>query len=356
MVGASVLLVWRHRAPVLVAAILTGLTFLVPTTPLPALVALAAVVYARKGWLRWVFVAATYAATMIALCWDVTAPVSLLSAFAGNPAQGSPGRLALFWAVPLVAAVLVTPFAAFGIGRRLLSERDVARRDVATADRTVSALQREVGRQKERQELARELHDTLAADLSQVALHAGALELIVGEGDTRAVSAARVVRASSQRSLDDLRRVVKSLRDHDTAIGTESGLDDLPALVDDALRNGADVRAQIMVSDAASCSGKTGHAAYRIVQEAISNVRRHAPGAALYLDVRGNPRDGLSIRTTNWPVPGAPPTSRGGGDGLTGMSERAQLAGGTFQGGVTPEGTFAITVWMPWMTPVTAAG
>lgn len=348
MLGASVLLVWRHRAPVIVATITMGLTVVVPTTALPALVCLAAVTYARRGWLRWAFIVAAFVATVVADYWDLMGTNSALAALFDSPRQGTPAHAVLLWLVPVLAAIAVAPFAAFGMGRRLLSERDAARRDSASARHTVNALQLQVDQQRERQEIARELHDTLAADLSQVALHAGALELIVGEGDQRAVSAARVVRESTQHSLDDLRHMVRSLRDHDRAIGTGQGLGELPALIDDTLRGGLDVRAQVLVNDAASCSARVGHAAYRIVQEAISNVRRHAPGATLHLDVRGGPADGITIRCTNWLVPQSAPTSTGGGNGLTGMSERAHLVGGTFLGGVTPEGSFAITAWMPW--------
>jgi signal transduction histidine kinase len=90
------------------------------------------------------------------------------------------------------------------------------------------------------------------------------------------------------------------------------------------------------------------HASYRIVQESLSNARRHAPGAAIRVEVRGGPNAGVTIATTNWVTPGTVPTSVGGGHGLAGMSERAALLGGSFQAGVTPDGAFAVTAWLPW--------
>lgn len=349
MIGASVLLVWRHRFPVLVSALATGLTLVLPTTPLPVMVALAAVTFSHKGWTRWGLILGAYAATVVSFCWDVATHDSFTANLFGDPAEGSPARLALFWVVPLLAALAVAPFAAFGIGRRLLSERNAARQDTVAAHHTVTVLQRQVEQQLQRQEIARELHDTLAADLSQVALHAGALELIVGDADPKAVSAARVVREATQRSLDDLRGMVKSLRDHDRAEVQVKGLPDLPGLLDEASSAGMDVRTQVMLSETASCSPRVGHTCYRIVQEAISNVRRHAPGATLYLDVRGDPSFGLTIRATNWLTPNVSPSSQGGGHGLQGMNERSLLLGGTFQAGVTREGAFAIAVWLPWV-------
>jgi signal transduction histidine kinase len=104
----------------------------------------------------------------------------------------------------------------------------------------------------------------------------------------------------------------------------------------------------VLIGDPASCDPDVAHACYRLVQESISNVRRHAPGATLWVDVRGGPETGLTMRAVNWLVPGVPPASVGGGHGLAGMSERAALVGGTFQAGATAERSFAIVAWLPW--------
>ena len=349
MIGVSVLLVWRHRLPVLVSVLATGLTLVVPTTPLPALIALAALAAVRRGWLLWAMVAATYLATAAAFCWDIGSPTSSLSNFAGSPTAGSAARLDLFWSVPVLAAFAIAPFAVFGIARRVRLERDAARRGNATATRTVAALHQEVSLERERQELAREIHDTLAARLSAVSLQAGALELTVGTENGPAAEAARAVRQSAQTSLEDLRHVVRVLRNPTAANpASATGLSDLGQLIDSSLREGTDVRAQILVSDPASCDRAVAHVCYRLVQESISNVRRHAPGAALFVDVRGGPETGLTMRAVNWLIPGAVGASPPGGHGLTGMSERAALVGGTFQAGPTPEGSFAVVAWLPW--------
>lgn len=351
MLAACALLWWRHRSPVKVSAILTAVTFAVPTSALPALIALAALTYARKGKVRWGLIVATYAATIVAFCWDLAGADSLIAIMFNPSAAGSPARLALYWAVPLLAALFVAPFAAFGIVRRMRLERDGARHETVEARQSVTALRHEVDQQKQRQELARELHDTLAADLSQVALHAGALELMASDGNDKAADAARIVRESTQRSMDDLRHLVQSLRDKDSAgsgIGSTSGLGELPDLLESALRDGLDVRTVLMVNEAASCSPRVGHAVYRAVQEALSNVRRHAPGVPVTVDVRGTPDAGLTVRVTNPVASDAVPTSRGGGHGLQGMRERAELVGGTFEAGSVGNGTFAVTVWLPW--------
>lgn len=350
MTGASVLLAWRMRWPARISVALSLLTIVIPTTPLPALIALPAAVAATEGPRRWGLVFAAYAATAVSCVWDALSSSSLLAAFIRNPDPGTPERAVLFWAVPAVAALLVTPFAANGVTRRLKAERDAAQRDTEAAEQNVTALHREVQLEHHRQELARELHDTLAANLSTLSLHAGALELTVESSDDRARAAARVVRESAQNSLEDLRQVVRELRNPALPAGTGSGLAEIPALIDEALRTGVDVRVQMFVSDAAACNPRVAHSAYRLVQESITNARRHAPGVPLHLDLRGGPGVGLTVRTTNWLVPAsARAASPGGGNGLIGMAERVELIGGTFQAGPTPEGAFAMTAWLPWV-------
>ncbi len=349
MIAVSVLLVWRHRFPVLISLLATAFTLIVPTTPLPALIALAAFTAVRRGWMLWTMVAATYVSTVVAFSWDLASPTSSISEFVGAPAAGTTARIALFWVMPFLAALVVAPFAVFGIARRVRSERDAAQRGNVAATRNIVALHQEVSLERERQEMAREIHDTLAARLSAVSLQAGALELTVGDDNPQVIAAARAVRESAQTSLDDLRHVVQVLRNPSVAVaGANTGLNDLGQLIDISLRDGTDVRAQVLVSDPASCDPEVAHACYRLVQESISNVRSHAPGAALFVDVRGGPETGLTIRTVNWLTQETAEPSSSGGHGLTGMSERAALVGGTFQAGATPEGSFAIVAWLPW--------
>ncbi len=348
MVGVSVMLVWRHRWPLLVSGLAIGGALVIPTTSLPALIACAAVAAVTRGRRRWLLIAGTYAATVVALCWDVMGHRSFLASIINQAAMGTPERLALFWSVPVIAAVAVAPFAAFGVARGLRHERDAARLGTAAATRNVAVLQREVERERERQDLARELHDTLAARLSSLSLHAGALELAVDGKDEQSIAAARTVREAAQDSLDELRAVVHVLRNPEAA-APRTGLADIAGLVDAALDDGMDVRAQILLSDAASCDPQVAHAAYRLVQESLSNARRHASGSTVRLELRGGPETGVTVTVTNWLMPGARPTTVGGGHGLTGMSERVLLVGGTFQAGPTPEGTFAVIAWLPWI-------
>ncbi|HLU64490.1 MAG TPA: histidine kinase [Protaetiibacter sp.] len=348
MIGVSVMLVWRHRWPVWISLGAILFTLLIPTTPLPMLIALAASVAAVDGRRRWALIGGSYLATIVTFVWDLSAPTSYLAMWVDKPAVGTPERWALLWAVPVIAAMVVLPFAAVGIVRHLRAERDAAQQETVAAERNVQALHREVDLERHRQELARELHDTLAARLSTLSLHVGALELSVDPRDERAVAAARVVRESAQHSLDDLRGVVRELRNPTMPEAATMGLGELSALVDEALRVGTDVRAQVLVSDPGSCDPRVAHAVYRLVQESISNARQHAPGSPLHVDVRGGPGAGLSIRATNWMAAPAHASSSGG-NGLVGMAERAELLGGTFRAGPTPDGAFGVVAWLPWV-------
>lgn len=347
MIGVSVMLVWRHKYPLLVSVLAISGTIVFPTSPMTVLVSVAAVTAATSGWRRWALVVGTYVGVVVAFSWDVATHASLLAGFVGDPAEGTPARLALFWVVPILAAVAVVPFAAFGFAQRLRAERDAATRGTAAANRNVAVLHQQVERERERQELARELHDTLAAKLSSLSLHAGALELTVGGSDEKAAAAARAVRETAQTSLDELRNVVHVLR-HPAATPGGTGLAEIPSLIDDALRDGLDVRAQLLVEDMSSCDPQVAHACYRIVQESLSNARRHAPGSPVRLEVRGGPGAGITVSSSNWISSGTSPTSVGGGHGLGGMSERVALVGGSFRAGATADGTFAVVAWMPW--------
>lgn len=354
MVAGSVMLYWRARRPVPISIGLITLTAIIPTSPLPMLIALPGAVTATRGPRAWWFIAGTFLATCVSFTWDLLSTTSFIATLAGEsvPEVGTPERLVLFWTLPILAAFVVTPFAAVGLGKRVRNERDAAQRDTVFAEQNVRALHREVEIEQHRRELARELHDTLAANLSTLSLHAGALEMTVGDGNGRAQAAARAVRESAQHSLDDLRNVVRELRNPQLPAPTHKGLLDLPDLIDEATRAGTDVRVQFYVSDPQLCDPMAAHASYRLIQEAISNVRRHAPGAALYLHLRGGPGVGIHIQATNWLVPNNQLTASttGGGHGLPGMAERVQMLDGAFQAGTTTEGAFAIAAWVPWLT------
>jgi signal transduction histidine kinase len=89
-----------------------------------------------------------------------------------------------------------------------------------------------------------------------------------------------------------------------------------------------------------------GRHAFRVVQEALTNARKHAPGAPVRVAVTGHPDDGLVVDVGNALAPGG--SIPGSGTGLAGLTERVHLAGGRLEHGPTPAGEFHLRAWLPW--------
>jgi signal transduction histidine kinase len=201
---------------------------------------------------------------------------------------------------------------------------------------------------EERARIAREMHDVVAHHMSMIAVRAETAPFRVGElpGPARAEFAG--IASSARSALADMRRLLGVLRADTEAAAREPqpGLAELPDLVAAARRAG------VPVTWSADGDGAVpepaGLAAYRIVQEALANAARHAPGAAVDAAVRTLP-DRLEIRVRNAPPATGPATApAAAGHGLTGMRERAELLGGTLSAGPDPDGGYAVTATLPY--------
>jgi signal transduction histidine kinase len=183
----------------------------------------------------------------------------------------------------------------------------------------------------ERTAVARELHDAVASHLSTAAIHSGAA-LARPPDPERDRAALRAVRESSLAALQEMRTMITVLRAGGDDAVVPAGLAQLPAALEAARAAGLDVTAQVTPVSVPSVVDQT---AYRIVSEALTNVRKHAPGARVEVTVRPND-DHLVMTVTNTLT--APPTGvddRGvsAGTGLTSMSERAGMVGGRLTAG-----------------------
>jgi signal transduction histidine kinase len=235
----------------------------------------------------------------------------------------------------------------WGLFVRTLQER-------AARAEAESALRAERARQREREAIAREMHDVLAHRLSLLSVHAGALEFHPHAPAEQVREAAAVIRDSAGRVLEVLQHVLGVLRtplDPGAATRTEPPqptLRDLTHLVEENREAGMRVEVELDLTDADSLSDFTSRTVYRIVQEALTNARKHAPGEAVHLSLAGTPRDGLALEVTN-DLPAAPPSASppGARQGLIGMSERVALAGGTFEHSRTDH-RHRVTAWLPW--------
>jgi signal transduction histidine kinase len=201
----------------------------------------------------------------------------------------------------------------------------------------------------ERARIAREMHDVLAHRISLVSLHAGALEVRTDARPEEVAVAAGAIRASAHEALQELRGVIGVLREGATGRPEppQPGLADLPELVDSARAMGMTVGYTCTVV-AAGPSVVLGRTAYRIVQEGLTNARKHAPGSAVRVLLDGEPGADLRIRVSNpCPPTAARPGVPGAGMGLIGVSERAALVGGHVRYG--PHGDdFRLEACLPW--------
>lgn len=203
-------------------------------------------------------------------------------------------------------------------------------------------------RADERARIAREMHDVLAHRLSLVATAAGALEYRPDAPPERIAAAAGVVREGVHQALDELRDVIGVLRAEDAIAGTvppQSTAADIPRLVEENRQVGADVQVT-MDAELAALPDSLGRAVYRVVQEALTNARRHAPGAAVDLSISAIADERVVIEVSN-PVVARRPTTQGAGSGLIGVAERVEIAGGTFDVGQS-DGRFRLEVSLPW--------
>jgi signal transduction histidine kinase len=200
----------------------------------------------------------------------------------------------------------------------------------------------EQARLGERAMIAREMHDVLAHRISLLAVHAGALE-VRRDAPAAERAAAGVIRECAHDALEDLREVIGMLREP-ADDRPQPTLADVPALVEESRGAGTAVALDLAAADAVPEG--VGRHAFRVVQEALTNARKHAPGAAVRVAVTGRPADGLVVEVGNALAPGG--SIPGAGTGLAGLSERVQLAGGRLEHGPTPAGEFRLRAWLPW--------
>ncbi|HWM08257.1 MAG TPA: histidine kinase [Solirubrobacteraceae bacterium] len=193
---------------------------------------------------------------------------------------------------------------------------------------------------REREQLARELHDTVAHHVSAIAIRAQAGRTLAATQPAAAVDALEVIEEAASRALTDLRAIVGALRDGDEAeLAPQRGVADVARLAADGLQ--VDV---VLAGDLDGLQPMVGAAVYRIAQESITNAVRHARHATR-IDVRvTGERDCVRLAVLDDGEPGAaqPP-----GYGLAGMTERAALLGGTLEAGPGPGRGWLVTATLP---------
>jgi signal transduction histidine kinase len=254
------------------------------------------------------------------------------------------------WVDLLMRTVTTTGALGWGMFVRAYRRLTESLREHAARLEAEQHLRVDQARLTERARIAREMHDVLAHRMSLVSLHAGALEVRTDARPEEVAIAAAAIRASAHEALEELRGVIGVLREG--AVGRpeppQPGLPDLPGLVESARAMGMTVGYTCTVA-AGGPSVVLGRTAYRIVQEGLTNARKHAPGTAVRVLLDGEPGADLRIRISNpCPAPFARAEVPGAGMGLVGVSERAELAGGRVEYG--PHGEeFRLEARLPWL-------
>jgi signal transduction histidine kinase len=211
---------------------------------------------------------------------------------------------------------------------------------------------------EERQRIARELHDVVAHHMSVIAIQAEAAPYKTADPPAELVESFGEIRASALAGLGELRRVLGVLRTGVAGTTPPPGLADLDALVDSARSGGVSVTVACSGEPVAPLPEGVDLSAYRIVQEALSNAMRHAPGSQVRVSVeyRG---DGVAIEVRNDAVAsvlvGSGARDAGGGHGLVGMRERATMLGGSLEAGPTEDRGFLVSAVLPVSSPASEA-
>jgi signal transduction histidine kinase len=260
--------------------------------------------------------------------------------------------------IVLVYALLVWIGAYIGLRREhLASLQDRAE----TAEREQASRVAQA-RTAERTRIAREMHDVLAHRISLVAMHAGALAYRTDLPPEKVAETAAVVQENAHAALVELREVLGVLRETPPAEAApeppQPTLADLDELLAQARASGVDVRLAAFPEGTDGLGEAVSRHAYRIVQEGLTNARKHAAWAPVTVTVTGAPGEGLAIAVRNpvrsvGPAADAPrePQAPASGLGLLGLTERAELVGGRLTYGTVTDArgaAFLLEAWLPW--------
>jgi signal transduction histidine kinase len=261
------------------------------------------------------------------------------------------GALYLFAQVGyLTNLILVVPTLGIGLVARARRSRVESERRRLVED----------ARAAERRRIAREMHDVLAHRISMVSVHAGALEFHPDAPPEDIARAAGVIRTSAHAALNELREVINLLRfqgdqldarDGDALTGPQPTIGDVPDLVDESRRAGARIELAMNLERPEAIPTVIGRTVYRVVQEGLTNARKHAPGSEVDVQIAQGGSGPLSVEVLTHarpgPAPPSPPAPPGSGTGLIGLAERVALAGGRLEHGSTPAGGYTLSATMP---------
>jgi len=322
ILGALALLV-RRRFPVALTVVMIVVSTSVPSLGGSAGIALFSVAVHRRP--------------AVSLSLGAAAMASCLVQFWLYPVANVPNGYAIAVSLTALACLAIV---AWGIVVRTRRQLMASLTERAVRAECEQQLRVEQGQRQERERIAREMHDALGHRLSLLSVHAGALEFRPDMPADELSRAAGVIRASARDCVEDLREIVGVLRT--PADAPRRGIAELVA---ESQQAGMMLDLTVGV-ELAEVPESIGRHAYRIIQEGLTNARKHAPHQRVRLTVGGGPEEGLEIELLNRLEPG--PGGPGSRVGLIGLTERAALAGGRIEYGPTADGAFRLAAWLPW--------
>jgi signal transduction histidine kinase len=333
-VGCLVLMHWRRRWPVAVTLVTVLASSVSAATAGPATLALVSLSTRRR--------------------WSEIIPITLASLATSaslevlNPVSDDP------WSVtgPIIVAIIGVTV---GWGMYIGSRRELLAtlHERANTAETEQAARVAQARAAERARIAREMHDVLAHRISLVTMHAGALTYREDLTAEEMRATAGVIQESSHQALVELRDVLGILRDgpgDSTPERPQPSAVDLPALLDEARASGMRIATEELIA-LDGLPDTIGRTLYRVVQESLTNARKHAPDTLVTVSVAGGPSIGLSVTVTNLLEIGSNDVNApDSGLGLIGLAERTALVGGRLTHRITTEREFVVEAWLPWPT------
>jgi signal transduction histidine kinase len=330
-IASYVLVFWRRRWPLPVAIIINIAAAVSGIAAGPAVLASVSLATRRVYWQLLLVGAVSVTAGEI---------------FVSVQPQQNPSP----WWVDLLINVAVT-IAILGWGLYIGSRRQLLwtlRDQVAQAEEKARLLSSQA-RTSERSRIAREMHDVLAHRISQVSLHANAVMFREDLSVEEIRKSVAIIQEKANAALVDLRGVLGVLRDPATGEildRPQPTSADLPALIEEARASGMHIEYAEAVDAAEQIPELAGRTLYRLVQESLTNARKHAPAASVTISLTGSAADGLTLVVRN-PLGFQPTTTPGAGLGLVGLRERLELAGGTLSAG-REQTHWVVRGWVPW--------
>ncbi|GAA4587076.1 histidine kinase [Actinoplanes octamycinicus] len=331
--AASLALWWRRRCPVAVALLFVPVGAVTDFAGVAGLISFYTLVTLRRGRVIGVVLAGTLAGALV------------YSRFRPDPDMSMAGEFVF---------TLVFSVATLAVGVAMRARRDLIEvlRERASRAEEGARVRAERLRARERERIAREMHDALAHRISMVSLHAGALQIRPDLTPDEVAKAATTIRDSAHQALEDLREILGVLRaGPGDGLRPQPGLAQLDELLADARTAGMKIDL-VDRRDDGPAGPALGRTVYRLVQEGLTNAGKHAPDAVVRVELSGSRSGELHVRIEN-PIPvRRAPAPPGAGAGLIGLAERVDLLGGRLRHGIhhDPDGalTFRLEAWLPW--------